>query len=339
MSTTTTYDFCTTYDIDRQVVNIDESDFKKIITIPLNNNNVLSWRFSSFFMIEKSKTADVEIFGIYADDVNLYNQIYDYITQNSDKLCRKRISEKYIKDVLDDALYIFIAAYEDFAATGGDVCKVDAFRFLKELKSDIHYLHSFKTIHSILVCSSNISAIKKEDYIISPGYGALISYKSAQYAKNKGYQFYFLRAAYVGLIKVYSEWGFHFGLPYLNLDGIAKMFYDSEVLKREKYKSISDVDIKQLEEMLNDSVVNEVHDILKTNYRTAKIVLGVTKTEWEREKIDMGYDAYYIDAKIIGDYIAKPGDSFCMYMDVQLEDDMEVFKNYCLENLKEYVKY
>jgi len=345
-------DFCNNFANEGRVETIfrvkrENGSSKKINDLfkqELTSNNVLTLKddFSqfSFFMIEKINKVlfdGTQKKFLHTEDYVIDKQIVDYIQLNGDKICRSDIGEGYITNMINEADYKFIAS--STVDVSGKQCEVLAFRFLKDLDVKLYYLYKFKIIHSILVCAVKMDKEIKMDggssLLINPGFGSFLTFKSAQYARQEGFLYYFMRAVNLGIIKVYMDWGFHFGLPFLNLDNVYLTFADSEIVQYWINKpdlSKNEVSI-QLELVLQGIVKKELKYQLFTSYRLSHLILDMKRSEWEDErKKEDPFEPYCLK---ISKFIVTTGESLCMYMDLY-SSDYDTLRQYSLKKMKAF---
>ena len=338
-------DFCHNYDLENRV-EVFSKNIEGLYSTPLETNNVLMWEDFSFLLIERIQSAISPLKKIiHIDDVTVDQQITDYINHYGDSMCHRQIDEDYIKDSLKDADYKFVAV-KSALQYHGQQCDVVAFRLLKDLDTEYYFLYNFNMIQSMLVCSvkvgKEVTLSTRYEIVtktIYPSLGSFLTYKSAQFAKEKNFQYYYMRAADLDLVKTYSEWGFHFGMPLLDLDHLF-----NEFAKQAEEIELSNVDqlsareqqvklVEEKEKMLLIKVKQEVYHQLTTNYRFASLVMNAGRKQWKDILLQSREVEKYVED--IGNFIVKVGNSFSMYLDLY-SDDMSMLKNYSLKRMKKY---
>jgi hypothetical protein len=341
-------DFCHNYDLENRV-EVFSKNIEGLYSTPLETNNVLMWEDFSFLLIERIQSAISPLKKIiHIDDVTVDQQITDYINHYGDRLCHRQIDEDYIKDSLKDADYKFVAV-KSALQYHGQQCDVVAFRLLKDLDTEYYFLYNFNVIQSMLVCSVKVgkevtlsTRYETVTKTIHPSLGSFLTYKSAQFAKEKNFQYYYMRAADLGLVKIYQEWGFHFGMPLLNLDHLFNEFLkqaedieltnDDQLSAREQQVKL----IEEKEKLLLIKVKQEIYHQLTINYRFASLVMNASRTQWKDILLQPREVEKYVED--IGNFIVKVGNSFSMYLDLY-SDDMSMLKNYSLKRMKTFFKH
>ena len=328
-------DFCHNYSAESRL-EVYPKSVDGLFSIPLTNNNVLLWNDFSFLLIESvSSNLNPLKKIIHMDDITLDQQIVEFIKTFPEKLCQSHIDDDYITDSIKEAEYKFIAAKSNLQYHGQQ-CDVVAFRFLKELNTEYYFLYNFKIVQSILVCATRLSKeVRKENAQeiiysnVHPSFGSYLTYKSVQFAREKNFQYYYMRAVDLKLIPIYQEWGFHFGMPLLNLDPLINEF--TREIESGKYTiPEGEARVESIEKILLEVVKDEIRYQLKNNYRFASVVLNLT-----REQFVSTSSSLEKDVEEIATFLVKIGNSFAMYLDLY-SDDVNVLKNYSQKRIKKF---
>ena len=350
------YDYCESFYFSRNVSYIDIKQYRKIFTIPLTNNNVISYGPFFFFMIEINKIYDPSTNSLVFDSINTDDESIDLqvdrqLNERQKVLCKNTISNKYLKDSIKNADFkFFMSAKSDTSGAGtrrpeGKMlnCPIIAFRLLKDFSSGERtipvyppYLDNFNIIESLLVCAIEISRTDQsktlaKELTFKAGFGAVLTYKTVQFAIDLKYQFYFIRTASTSLIYVYRKWGFHLGIPFLNLDYILKDFHNFISVGNETQRG----------KTLYNIIQEQIKLKFQSNFRLCKSILGIVKGDWEDIMSSHGKDAFDLEAKFIADYIYDDkSETFSMYLDItKNSSDIEDLYNYSFNRFNKYISY
>jgi hypothetical protein len=296
----------------------------------------------------------------------IISSLYKYLDVNGLKTCNNLISEEYILETLNLAGYIFILT-TPIQVDGS--CKLTAFRFLKEIGNEIPMILTTKEkgIHSILICAVESSFTKKkiikktvetsDDYtmddtremeemsdnnkrkkriieevdnvIVKAGFGQLITYHTLIYARNIGKDYYYMSSASIPLLRLYRKWGFHLGLPAINLDHVLDRFPGLENKKKEM--------TEEYENKFVQSVRKEILSMLKTDLKLLSYITGKTEEYLKEASYNWGSVMYveYID-KIMEKIFNVEKNKFYMYFDLNEHEALYELKKMSLNKLKEY---
>jgi hypothetical protein len=284
-------------------------------------------------MIQKYFSEDENRMVIDSLDEDAELQVDKQLIERNKELCHNKIDDDYLKRSLLKAEFKFvIAAKEDYDK--GIKCPIIAFRLIKELKTDLYYLKKFNMIESLLVCSLEISRIDKDlrtgrDIILKSGLGALITYKSVQFALNNKYDYYFIRAASVSLLRVYVQWGFRLGVPMLDLNYILTDF--------EEFFNTGN--LEHQEEQLSTIIKSQIKYKLQKSHRLCKIVFGIGKGEWEDILENKKEDAFESQSNVLTEFIVdKSSKTIAMFMDLK-GFDVDTLLNYSLKKFSRYLTH
>jgi len=304
-------DFCHFYkELNRVEIKIDNPS--KLFTTHIDESNVLEFGDFSFLVMQNNEKEN-----------ELINQVMDYLDKYAQSICRNELNKDFIEYALNKTKYKFLAVkrskYE---------CQIFAFKLLRdfEAKGKLHYLSSrgltgkYRVLQSVLLCampqSETIMSIVK-----NPSFGSYLTYLTVKWAIKKGYQYYIFKAADFDLLLLYRKWGFHFGLPHLNLDVIVDQVMDTSFAEKVLETNLSYDEAVELE------IIKEIDRQLRLDWRKAKIVLDINKEEWSK-RILKGVDiVFYDDAKNIMDVILENRDTFMMYQDLYSKD-VDVLREY-----------
>lgn len=327
------YDFCETFMFSRSEETLELDQYKKIFTKQLNPNNVIHYGPFSFFMIQKYFSEDENRMVIDSLDEDAELQVDKQLIERNKELCHNKIDDDYLKRSLIKAEFKFvIAAKEDYDK--GIKCPIIAFRLIKELKTDLYYLKKFNMIESLLVCAIELSRTDKDlrtgrDIVLKSGLGSIITYKSVQFALNNKYDYYFMRSASVPLLRVYLQWGFHLGLPFLDLDYILTDF--------EEFFNVGS--LEKQEEHLSNIIKYQIKYKLQKSHRLCKIVFGIGKGEWEDILENKKEDAFEFESNALKEFIVdKSSGTIAMFMDLH-SFDIDTLYNYSLKKFSRYLTY
>ena len=284
------FNYCETFHYYRNMHYLNKNEYNKIFTTKLTKYNVIEYGSFFFFMIKIEKSDDGSDY-IDTSDEDTDIQIDKQITRHSNTLCKRTtgIANSYIINSLKNAEYKFVMSSK-IDLSNNKSCPILAFRLLKNFdylsieEPLFSFLKNFKIIESLLICAIELtredkSSIISKKLILKASLGALITYKSVQFAINEKFDYYFSRAASVSLIYVYKKWGFNLGIPFLNLNFILNKHQELLSVGKEEQKEIT----------LNNIIHNEIKMIFQKNYRVCKAILGINKGEWENA-ISLGSD-------------------------------------------------
>ena len=230
-----------------------------------------------------------------------------------------------MQDSIKETEYVFTVSLQE--DKDSEPCSIIAFRLMKDYKPKFKYLKNMKNIVSILVCAMSGSRrydkrlgvqpvnsydIKRGVKAISSGLGAVLSYMSAKWAKRQGYQFYIIKAASYALVKIYMGWGFHIGLPFINLDEVVKKKMEEiDAIEHRKVKE------EEKEHQLHKVIRNEIQKRLLDSFYFADMI-GLTEEYWESERY--GMDPFEQECNEMTEYIVKKNDTYTMYIYLEGED-------------------
>ena len=326
--------FCRHYSDSRQLIPI--YDPSQLFDTFLDEDTAISYqhgskRYSMVLVptIDKSRMVGKE--WMRQEDELLNAQIVEDITINGYEICNGEITSNYLAEVINDADYKFIVTQE-LIRDNHFTCEVKAFRFLKKIKEHRYHLGKFKIIYSSLVCSypirKEVPTTESKLLIVNPSFGSYLTFQAVHFAKRIGYDFLMIRAADFYLIPLYIKWGFHFGLPYLNLDNLMKSIDWNNIIAH------TDVLSTLFEDIAISHIKREVIKRLETSYNLAALLFSLTKKEWDVLVQQRG--SFEEVAKELATYIAKG--MFCMYFDLNNDKDLTTLANYSKNKIYSYFK-
>jgi hypothetical protein len=304
-------DFCHFYkELNRTQINIDNPS--KLFTTHIDESNVLEFGDFSFLVMQNNEKEN-----------ELINQVMDYLDKHGQNICRNELNKDYIEYALSRTKYKFLAVKKSKYE-----CQIFAFKLLRDFEShsNLHYLSSrglagkYRVLQSVLLCampqSETIMSIVK-----NPSFGSYLTYLTVKWAIKKGYQYYTLKAADFDLLMLYRKWGFHFGLPHLNLDVIVDLVMDPGFLEKVLETNL------QYDQAVELEIIKEIDRQLRQDWRKAKIVLDINKEEWSKKLLTETNIVFYEEAKNIMDAILENKDTYMMYQDLYSKD-VDVLREY-----------
>ena len=275
--------------------------------------------------------------------------VFPKLNERQKVLCNNKIEGTYLNKSIKNADFKFFMSAKSDSSEGKMLnCPIIAFRLLKDFSSGERtipiyppYLDNFNIIESLLVCAIEISRTDTpkgtrtktlaKELTFKAGFGAVLTYKTVQFAIDLKYQFYFIRTASTSLIYVYRKWGFHLGLPFLNLDYVLTDFH----------KFITVGDETQKGKTLHNIIQEQIKLKFQSNFRLCKSIFGIIKGEWEEAISTHGKDAFELEANSIADYIYdKKSETFSMYLDITKNStDVEDLYHYSFNRFNKYISY
>jgi len=305
---------------------IDATSLSTLFNTSLDYTNVLKVLDYSFILITP---------GINGVETEMVDQTFDNILKYGMDICHQEIGKDYIEYQLNKSIFRFMAVK---SGTSSGECQILAFRLLKpfETRGNIAYLYKYKIIQSVLLCAlpvnkfSNISSDASE-VVDNPSFGSYLTYQTVKWAIKVGYQFYVMRAADFKLLLMYRRWGFHFGLPFLNLDIIV-----DKVLDEDYANMLSNVALEKgvtYDEIVEEEIVREINNQLLEDWRKASIILDISKKEWEiKRKSGL---AFSVESRNIFDNVIENKSLYMMYIDLYSKD-VDVLREYSKKKMKNY---
>jgi len=265
------------------------------------------------------------------DTDEMWDQVHQIINDNFEKICRGYI----VKNTIDKALaskYIFVVTkHDDFE--NYKKCNIISFQGVKDPEMD--YLIRQKAIESVVICSAEYTRNLTVDggmrmLKLNASFGSFLTYQAAMFTASRGYNYYFIRAADYGLVKMYMDWGFHFGLPHLNLDELYKLSLKTHPILNEVMTIHND---QQIEDLVKAEVQAEISKRFQVDHNLIKLVWEMPLEEW-MDKKSMGYEfkpeAYNV-ARLLTRF-----STFGMYINLHNSEDMGKLERYSKSRLTSF---
>ena len=307
------YSFCRDLDLsgrDELQLTSEPENLHFIFSIQLDDKNVINYGDIQFFMMDKLNPANAEILGQIKTQINL----------RGEEICRSKIDEKFLESSLDASRYLFFVVFED-----QDIgCRIAAFRFFKTNIDNTE-------LYSRLVCAIEgkreidveVDGIV-EQVVLKSGLGAVLTFKSAQWAKANGYKYLWSKAASLGLVATYRKWGFHLGKPNLVLDQVFDMS-----LERKTTKSSENIFYQEcLQYLFNQVEFGNFEDVVKS--------LEISIDDYDEMMIDDALISTNCRTSL-DKILDLTSSQFLMFIDLESED-YENLENFARTKFEKFVK-
>jgi len=324
---------------DMRKVKSGNQDISFLFSSDLDEENAI--QYGPFLFLYSDKNDKDSFENIITNEILTQIKVY-----SERKICRTRIDQSFINSSIGETRHIFSATIDKDSENSS--CSVIAFRLMKEYTPKLLYLKNYSSIVSILICAmpgsrgydsrtntvypiSLVDEKLKNVKAIKSGIGIILTYMSARWAKKKGYKYYIIKAASYALTGLYMKWGFHVGIPEINLDSVV-MNKMKEIDAQEEYttKKISE---EKKEEELMKVMRREIQRRFQDDSEFAKMI-GMNDEYIEEQKYAM--DPFGDECDTVMKDIVKKGDTYKLYIDLSDDNDMERLKRYGYNKFYEY---
>jgi len=334
-------DFCRHYSLyGRDVIDLNWS--KELFDYILDSTNAILFRTMednisseySFVCLERDDEVGESRKRTRPKDDEMWTQVREIVELYNQVICRKGITKEFVDKAVKEYKYAFIATKHDEQLSPYiyERCSIKSFKFLKDHTETVEYLTNYKIIESILVCAAPIQRKSHDarNILLNPSMGSYLTYQSVEFARDKGYDFYMLRSADFDLIKLYMRWGFHFGLPFLNLD---KEFLDLPG-KFPELNNASKMEYFEVENLVRKEMMNVIGKMFYVDQKLLEFMFRIPKDEWVKRRDEKKDVAFMPEAFKIAKFITKYS-SFAMYIDLNSKDPMTL-EMYSKKRMTEY---
>lgn len=307
------YNFCEGLDLagrSELQLTSDVENLNLLFSIILEDTNAINFGEIQLFMMDKNNPANDEI----------YQQIKSQVKLRGEEICQNKIDEGFLQSSLEVSRYLFFIVFQD-ADIG---CRIAAFRFFSSSVDNTE-------LYSRLVCALEgkrevdveVDGLV-EQVVLKSGLGAVITFKAAQWAKSKGFRYFWSKAASLRLVEIYREWGFHLGKPELILDQV----FDASLERKTNKKSENAFYQECLQYLYNQVEFGAFEEVIKK--------LRITVDEYDEMMVDEDLVDWNCRMSL-NKIMDLKASQFLMFIDLESED-YDKLENFARTKFERFVR-